>query len=180
MKGIVFTLLNELVEETFGLDVWDIILEKAALDNKGIFIATETYPDDQLFQIVGLLAEQTKTPENNLVKSFGKFMLPRLAEKYSIFFVGQTCAKTFIRSVDDIIHVEVRKLYPDASLPTMHYEDHADDQLTIIYSSPRQLCLLGEGLIEGTGDYFGVDIKIQQTQCMHQGADHCRIELIFC
>jgi len=48
--------------------------------------------------------------------------------------------------VDELIHVEVKKLYKDAQLPEFNYEDHIDDKLTMIYRSPRKLCFLSEGL----------------------------------
>jgi predicted hydrocarbon binding protein len=38
---------------------------------------------------------------------------------------------------------------------------------------------LAEGLVEGVGEVFDESIDIQQTECMHDGAEKCRLELRF-
>ena len=48
MKGIVFTLLNELVEEKFGPEVWEKALEIAKPASEGIYTAGDTYSEKEL------------------------------------------------------------------------------------------------------------------------------------
>ena len=55
MKGIVFNILNEMVEEQFGMAAWDGLLD--AVGSEGIYVATETYPDEELLALVAA-AEQ--------------------------------------------------------------------------------------------------------------------------
>ncbi|MFT5176073.1 MAG: hypothetical protein ACI8W7_004267 [Gammaproteobacteria bacterium] len=45
MKGAVFTMSQTMVEEKFGLDTWEQILEKVAPQSEGIYTAGDTYPD---------------------------------------------------------------------------------------------------------------------------------------
>ncbi len=175
MKGIVFSILSEMVEETFGLDAWNKLLDDTGLE--GIYVATETYDDSELFTLVAAAESATGIPAKELVHQFGVYMLPHFVANYPVFFENQTSLKDFLLTVDQVIHVEVRKLYPDAGLPEFLYEDRDDNELVMMYSSPRKLCALAEGLIEGSANHFNQSCSIIHDVCMHKGADHCRFEL---
>ena len=163
MKGIVYTLFNQLVEEKFGIEVWDEILDEVQPESEGIYTTTETYDNTELFALVGALSEKTNIPVNDLVKAFGQFSLGEFARRYPVFFENVN-AKEFLQSIHDVIHVEVKKLYTDAELPTFTYEDPAPDKLILHYNSPRKLCVFAEGLIDGTAEYFETGIEYTQTK----------------
>ncbi len=178
MKGVVFNLLNEMVEEQFGIDVWDDLIDTTAPASDGIYTSVEVYPDEELFAYAAAIAELTGTEVAAVVRLFGNYMLDRFADIHPEFFKGHT-VKSFLMSVHDVIHVEVRKLHPDVVLPNFTYEDPGEDQLVMHYVSPRKLCHLAEGLIEGSGRHFGVDVVQGHEVCMHDGADHCVLHLEF-
>ncbi len=179
MKGMVFTLFNELVEQQFGMDTWEHLLDKVKPKSEGIYTAGESYDDAELMALVTELSAKTKIPASDLVRAFGKFMFPNLASKYPIFLQGQPTLKDFLKTVHDVIHVEVRKLFPEASLPVIEYEDPSPKALVILYRSPRKMCHLSEGLIEGAAEHFNTSVTINHPLCMHNGASHCRLELAF-
>lgn len=178
MKGIVFNILAKLVEEKFGLAKWNSILEAANLPSKGAFTSAANYPDSEMFALVGTMSKELGIPPNTLIKVFGKYMLGELASKYGVFFKNQT-TKTFLKSIDNVVHVEVRKLYPDAVLPKFDYEDLPDGSLKMIYRSQRKMCALAEGLIEGSADHFKENLVLSHPVCMHSGNDHCEIIIAF-
>ncbi len=175
MKGIVFCLLNEMVEEQFGLEAWDDLLDAVGTD--GVYVATETYDDAELLALVAAAEKATGIAAADLVRQFGAYMIPHFAKNYATFFENQTSLKAFLLSVDQVIHVEVRKLYPDAGLPTFDYEDEQDNELTMIYKSPRKLCALAEGLIAGSAAHFGEQYELRHDICMHKGDDHCALHM---
>ncbi len=177
MKGIVFNLLGDMVEEQFGLEAWDAILDKAGSD--GIFVATETYSDEALLALVAAGSEISGIAVPDLVRAFGRYMIPRFRESYGIFFEGHQDLKAFLLTVDSVIHVEVRKLYPEAGLPEFSYQNESDDQMTMTYRSPRKLCDLAIGLIEGAAAHFEEKCTINHDVCMHKGADRCELHLGF-
>ncbi len=177
MKGIVFNLLNTMVEEQFGFEAWDAVLDKAGSD--GIFVATETYEDEALLGLVAAASELTEIPAADLVRAFGRYMIPAFAEHYSVFFEGHTDLREFLLTVDGVIHVEVRKLYPEAGLPEFNYDASDTSKLTMLYKSPRKLCALAEGLIQGSAEHFKQSCQINHEVCMHKGNDHCALELDF-
>ena len=177
MKGIVFNLLGDMVEEKFGLEAWDGLLD--AVGSDGVFVATDTYPDQALLDLVAAASQATGIPAADLVRAFGEYMAPAFAAKYPVFFENQKSLKDFLLTVDQVIHVEVRKLYPDAGVPEFVYNDTDSNKLTMIYKSPRKLCALAEGLIQGSAAWFGETCHIQHDVCMHNGADHCELVLTF-
>ena len=102
-----------------------------------------------------------------------------LAKAYPSFLSPGMTARGFLRSVDRVIHVEVRKLVPGVELPTFRYEEPAPDRLVMIYESPRRLCDLAKGLVAGAAKHFGERVSLEETACMHRGAQACRLELAF-
>lgn len=178
MKGMVFTLLGELVEERFGIEMWDELIDLTQPESDGAYVSTDTYPDQELLAYVAAMSEKLDVPANDLVFAFGEYMLGKFESIHPEFFEGHDL-KSFLKSVHDVIHVEVKKLHPDAVLPTFDYEDPSPDALTMLYRSPRQLCALAEGLIAGAAKHFDTPLNSTHDVCMHRGADHCRIELVF-
>lgn len=178
MKGIVFNIFSDLVNDQFGLETWDALIEKTNPESMAIYTSAEVYPDAELLAYVSALSEITGAEAPVLVRAFGKYMMHQFREIHPEFLEGQT-AKSMLRSVHDVIHVEVKKLHPDSLLPTFEYEDDEEGRLTMLYSSPRQLCHLAEGLIDGCGELFDETISIAHTECMHTGAEKCRLELHF-
>lgn len=171
MKGVIFNVLEDMVLDQRGMEAWNAILNKLTLD--GIYTAGESYPDEELFALVGAISEETGIPANNLVGAFGTFLFSKLAQNYPIFLESEADLTSFLKSVHSVIHVEVRKLYENPNLPTFEYEENANGALLMRYRSPRKLCLLAEGLIRGAAKYYGNEIEIDHPVCMHQGADHC-------
>ena len=179
MKGVVFNVFNQLVEEKFGLPTWDKILTTVNPESEGVYTAGGSYDDKELFSLVGELSKHSGVAVEQLVRGFGQYMFRQLATLYPVFFQPGMTLKEFLLSVDSVIHVEVRKLYPGASLPEFTYEDLGKDRLLMKYRSKKKLCVLAEGLIKGASLYFETPIEQIQTKCMHKGDDHCCFDIQF-
>ncbi len=177
MKGVIFSIFNEMIEEKFGLEMWDQLIEQTKPVSKGIYTSAQTYHDSELFSYVALLAKKTEKTVEELVRFFGHFTLLKLAKLYPEFFSKKTL-KEFLMTIDNVIHVEVKKLYPGAALPSFSYEDPAPDRLVMIYKSPRKLCHLAEGLISGAAEHYQSQLQMSQTQCLHRQDPQCRFELV--
>ncbi len=180
MKGTIFNELENMVTEVFGAATWERLIAESALKTKdGVFIGPKTYPDEDLFALVGTASKISGKPADELVTAFGRYLLPAFAKRYPNFFPAGMSAKTFLASVDRVIHVEVRKLQPDSVLPELRYEDPGPNRLVILYSSARKLCDLAVGLIDGAGTHFKESIKQTHATCMKRGDAVCRIECEF-
>ncbi len=180
MKGIIFTTFNRLVEEKFGLEIWDRMIESVQPESEGIYVSTSTYSFQELINLVQDLSKETEVPVNDLIRVFGEYVFPFLANSQPQLVDSKT-AKEFLLKVNDIVHFEVRKLYPDAELPLFDYEDPGDGKLVMIYSSIRNLPTFVEGLIIGVGLYFSEKISqnISVSKDVKAGNQLHRFELSF-
>ncbi len=160
MKGVVFTELLEMVEARFGMDVVDAILDEADLPSGGSYTAVGTYDHREVFQIVLALSRQLGVPVPDLLQAYGEYLFGRFAELYPQFFVGVRDAFEFLATIETHIHVEVRKLYPDAELPHFQPEAGQGPGLNIIYSSARPLGDFARGLILGCIAHYGEPIDV--------------------
>ncbi len=178
MKGIIFNIFEAFVCQHFGENAYEVLLDSCLLQTREPFIGPGTYADADLIEFITKASLQFNIPTPELLRTFGRFVLPRFAKKMPTLLENHT-AKSFLLSVQDIVHVEVHKLYPEAVTPVFHYEDPASNRLLIHYHSPRCLCHLMEGLLDGVGHHFSTNIEQSQLQCMHDGADSCIFDLVF-
>lgn len=178
MKGIVFNIFIDLVNDQFGLATWDALIEATQPASQAVYTSSDVYPDGELMAYVVELARITGAPPEALVRAFGKYMMSAFKRMHPAFMEGHT-ARSFLLSLQDVIHVEVKKLHPDTLLPTFEYVSTSEQELTMYYSSPRKLCHLAEGLIEGAGELFDQPIRLTHPECMHHGATRCRLDLHF-
>ena len=162
MKGVVFTELLDLVEDKFGYDTVDEIIEKVGSENQGAYTSIGTYDFAELVQLVSALSESVDVPINHLINAFGHHLFQTFTNGYEDMLSRFDNAFDLLENVETFIHIEVRKLYPDAELPTFSYEHPADDELVINYRSERPLADLCEGLIQACVTHFGQPITIDR------------------
>src|SRR5580658_3797580 len=102
-----------------------------------------------------------------------------LAAKYPKFFRAHKSTQTFLLTLNDIIHPEVRKLYPGADVPVFDFDTSSEDVLLMSYRSQKKLCALAHGFIEGASSYYGQTVHFDQVKCMLKGDDECVFRISF-
>jgi predicted hydrocarbon binding protein len=178
MKGIVFNLLEKFVENKFGLETWEQIESGAELKTKELFIGPGTYDDEELLALVGSSNKVLSLSINTILKSFGRFCFRPMIETNKSYLDGINNAAEFLHIVDNLIHVEVKKLMPDAYLPKIEVRT-VDHKVFLKYHSKRKLCSFLEGLVTGCADYCNENVDIQHPVCMHNGSESCELILEF-
>ncbi len=177
MKGIVFNLLQETVSREFGEETWDTLLDAAQLD--GAYTALGTYDDAEAFKLVGVASSALDLPPDAILRWFGKSAIPLLEKTYPQFFMEHATTRSFLLTLNDIIHPEVRKLYPGADVPEFDFDESSADALGISYRSVRKMCSFAEGLIDGAASHFGESVRIEQPECMLRGDERCLLVCTF-
>lgn len=171
MKGIIFNLLEEVIRAEYGDETWEGLLETAQLD--GAYTSLGNYPDAEITKLVTAAASGLKLPPDEIIRWFGRKALPILARRYPQFFDGHKSARTFLLTLNNVIHTEVRKIYPGAEVPEFDYDTSSTDVLLMGYKSPRRLCALAHGFTEAAAAHFGEELHFEQPQCMHRGDNKC-------
>jgi hypothetical protein len=117
MKGIIFTEFLDMVEKKFSIDTVDKIIESSNLASGGSYTSVGTYPHTEMAELVVNLGRETGIPVKDLLIAFGNYLFNRLAVLYPSFVVFENGLLFFLESIENHIHIQVRKLYPDAELP---------------------------------------------------------------
>lgn len=162
MKGVVFTEFQEMIEDQFGLEMYDRLIAASELASGGAYTSVGTYDHTELLQLVTKLSFETGAKVSDLVRAFGVHLFSRFSVAYPQFLEGVETSIDFLQSIDDYIHVEVRKLYPDAELPKFTFRQVTDGCWEMTYQSSRPFADLAHGLITATIEHFGDAIDLER------------------
>lgn len=172
MKGIVFVELLAMAESVAGEEAVDEILDSLSLESDGAYSTVCNYPCFELFQLVDAFSARLGQPHSALKRTFGKWMHGRFLAIYPEFFEDKTCAFDMLEAIENEVHVEVLKLYPDAELPSFETHREGDARLTMIYRSERALGSFCFGLIEACLEHFKEKATITVEDYSAPGAAH--------
>lgn len=161
MKGAVFTEFLDLVEGKFGYPMVDHLLNSRCPFHGG-YTSVGTYDYTQLIDLVSELSEAANAPVPDLVRVFGQHLFSRFMTKYPEAFAGVQNTYDLLRKVESAIHVEVRKLTPDAELPSFQFPVRDDGCLELIYQSTRPFADLAEGMIQACIVHYGEAFDLQR------------------
>lgn len=179
MQGTIFTVLSEMVIEKLGMPMWDAVLLEVQPSSGGSYTAGAQYPDEELMSLVQCLSQKTTIPIPTLVESYGEYLFSHLYQSLPSSMQNANTLRDFLLSVDKIIHKEVRRIHPDAYLPSFDYDENIPNTLVMYYNSKRKLCHAAVGLIRGASNQFEETVDVAHTECMHHGAERCRLEIHF-
>lgn len=156
---MVFCEFLELVETKFGSDTADEIVRATELASGGAYTSVGTYDHREMLALVGALSDQVSLPADVLIHAFAEHLMGVFAREHPEFFETTEDALSFIEQVDAHIHVEVKKLYPDAELPRFACT-RSEDGLRVEYRSHRPFAELAYGLMKAAGVHFGENLEI--------------------
>lgn len=162
MKGLIFSEFLEYVEAEFSADMVDDIIETCDLPSGGAYTTVGSYRHEEMLCLVNALSRQAGVATSELLRRFGKYLFGRLIAGFPHFTHNAKSTFELLYSVEDYMNQEVRKLYPDARLPSFGFESSHPNQLTILYQSKRPFADLAQGMIEGVADHFGESIDIER------------------
>ncbi len=171
MKGIVFTEFLEMVESSFGLEVVDNIIENSELPSEGIYTSVGTYDFNEMVHLITNLSSEVSVPMNDLIYTFGLYLFTSLGKAHPEVIQSYNSPLALLYSIEDHIHVHVKKLYPDAELPTFKILEKTDTSISMIYSSSRGLYRLAHGLIEKTFEHFNGSAQISYELLKEDGTE---------
>ena len=164
MKGVVFTEFLDYVGARFGDDMVDDMIGAANVPSGGAYTAVGTYNHVEMVSLCEALSERTDVPVPDLVRDFGDRLSDTFARDFPDFYRRANDLFDFLASIDDHIHVEVRKLYPDAELPQFVVEHRSATRMGFLYTSPRRMGHLSEGLIIGSARQYDVAVRVHSEE----------------
>jgi len=177
MKGMIFTEFLELVERTHSAELAETLLANADLPSGGIYTAVGNYDHREMVTLVVALSRQTRQPVDQVLHWFGENLFVTLSTGYPGFFADKDNAFSVLVGIESVIHTEVRKLYPDAELPSFDVIQHGRDELVLDYRSPRCMDDLAHGMIDACIAYFDEPLTLARRPLGQTQADGTRFTL---
>ena len=175
MHGVIFSSFRDFLIAEHGHATAERVF-----DGEPVHLLSESYPDESLGRLVARATADVGADENELVFAFGVFTgSSTFTRLYPAFYAIAHSSREFLLTVETRIHELVRATIPNAAPPQLHVSELGDDGVTIVYSSPRRLCMLLCGLTEGTARHFGETASIDESTCMRRGDDQCTFNVRF-
>ena len=171
MKGIVFTEFLDLVEEKFGLEMVDVIISQSKLESKGVYTSIGTYSFSELLQLLQNLKSHTGISIDNLLLIYGEHFFSVIETNYKDLLSSYNDPIEMLASIENHIHVEVRKIYTDAELPTFIIKEKTKKTLILIYKSSRSMHHFGLGLMNKTFEHFNSKATIILEKIKEDGTE---------
>jgi hypothetical protein len=162
MKGLVFTEFLDMVSAAYSQEVVEDILDDCDLESGGAYTAVGTYDHQEMHELVTALSRRVNVSAPELTFAFGHHLFGVFYAKYPEFFEGVDSAPDFLQLVDGYVHLEVRKLYPDAELPSFDCARPDPDTMTMTYCSSRGFADLAAGLLAGCVEHFDSPFEISR------------------
>lgn len=174
MKGIIFTEFVSHIEDIYGLEVCEQMLEAAA--DEGIYTSVGNYDHQRIVTLIVALHRITGTDVDVIQRDFGTAAFPVLLS--SLPGIIDNCADmfSFVERVENHIHVEVKKLYPDSTPPTFQFISRDEMCMVMDYHSARCMGAVCHGLLLGCAAHFEQSVSID-CQNMTDNASHVRFTL---
>lgn len=171
MKGIIFNVFLDLVEKENGYVTVDTIIENSNLESKGIYTSVGTYPYHEMFKLITQYSTVTGISIPLIMRNFGQFAFSVFAESYSVMIQKYNNIYDFLERLEDTIHGEVLKLYPDAELPVFIVEKNDKNEMILHYKSDRKMADLAHGLLIGCMDHFKAQAELKTVPVKYDNSD---------
>jgi Haem-NO-binding len=175
VHGLIFASFRDYLVTEHGADV----AHELTADEPQ-YTLSEAYPDEQFLALFGRACERTGLPAEEMLFEFGVFTAATtFARLYSVLFKLSPTARDFLLTVETPIHDVIRVALPDARPPQLGVTDLGEGGLEIVYTSPRRICAMLRGLVEGTGRVYEERLEVDEPECMHRGDPACRVVVRF-
>ena len=182
MHGLIFVTwekyLAERFNETLLQDYREAIGETAATSP----LASRTYSDEVLLAGVKTACKLTGLSADTMLWEYGRyFMFNGLTSHLCAYLLTRVNNGRELLLMMRDAHAQMRRLPDGLTPPLFEYQAISDSQheLALIYDSPRHLCALLWGAIEGAAQRYGQRVQVVEVSCMKHGSPVCRFDLRF-
>src|SRR5436309_1435297 len=172
MHGLIFVTWEKYLLERFPGAV--LRRYRDALEGKiaPTLLASRVYDDDLLLTAVTTASHITAISPETLLREYGRyFIINGLTRHLCAYILTQVhSARELLLAMHDA-HEQMGRLPESLTPPLFQYRTQANnpDELTLIYDSPRKLCPVLIGAIEGAAERYGEQVEIAEQLCMNRG-----------
>lgn len=176
MKGLVFTTFFEFCESRYGADMLDDIIVVSNVRGGGAYTSVGTYPFEDMVALLTALVAASGKDLKSLLEDFGQFCFAKWVN-YSPSHFANTNLFEVLANIDHFHETEVRKLYPDAELPSFRIERRDSEVLYLRYYSCKPLADLAVGVINGASQHLADPVIISYQTVADRDAPYVRFTI---
>ena len=174
MHGSIFVELREYIGATYGAGHWEGVLDASGIGYKE-YAANQVYSDLEAVRIVAAAADRTGKPLHELLEDFGEFLATSLIERFVALIDPAWKTLDLLEHVEETIHTVIRGSSAKADPPRLRCRRISRTEVVVEYDSPRKMCSLAKGLIQGLARFYGDSIVLEETACMLKGDAACEL-----
>lgn len=182
MQGLIFVTWEKYLSERFSGSVLREYRDKLGNALPTALLASRVYDDSVLLTGVAAASNITSVPVEILLREFGRYFITNgLTRHLCAYILTQVhSGRELLLAMHDA-HQQMSRLPDGLTPPLFQYttRNKNSNELTLIYDSPRKLCSVLIGAIEGAAERYGEQVHIFERTCMKRGNSACRFEIRF-
>jgi hypothetical protein len=182
MHGLIFVTWEKYLSERFQDSVFQAYRNALGETPETAPLASRVYNDAMLLAGVGEASRITNVPADTLLREFGHyFLLNGLTRHLCAYLLTRVNnARDLLLTMHDA-HEQMSRLPDGLAPPLFQYriQPSQPENLIILYDSPRKLCSVLHGAIEGAAERYGERVYIVEQTCMKRGDNVCRFKIRF-
>ena len=175
MHGVIHRRLKQYVEERMPAGAWDRVVERADVEPK-LYLPVSHYPDEEFESVIQAIADLSGHDVATVRRDFGRFLAPELLNTFGAHVRNDWSLLDVLEHLDRI-YADIEAQNEDNDPPTVSSDRVVTDMTVLTYQSPRRLCQVGHGIIEGLAVEYGERVSIEEERCMLEGDDHCEFTI---
>lgn len=181
MLGLIFMTWEKYLIERFGNAFLHKYREQMGDTAAAALVASRYYDDALMEKGVGIVSQLTHIPADMLLREYGRYFVANaLTGKLCTYLLSQVhSGRELLLAMRDT-HARLRTALEGATPPVFEYGASTHpDEIIVIYRSPRKLCAILHGTIEGAALRYHEGVHVVEHTCMKRGANACRFEARF-
>ncbi|WP_052889184.1 heme NO-binding domain-containing protein [Thermogemmatispora carboxidivorans] len=181
MHGLIFTTWEKYLGERFGGGLLSAYRETIGESPSATPLVSHFYEDEVLLEGVAAASRLSGLSPEQLLREYGHyFILNSLTGHLCKYILSSVSSAYDLLLTMRDVHSRLRKTAAGLTPPLFNYEFVPYERsVVLIYDSPRQLCPVLLGAIEGAAERYGEEVVIYEQSCMKRGDPVCRIGATF-
>ncbi len=181
MHGLIFVTWERFLEAQFGTELLRKYRSTIGETPATAPLANQVYDDAKLLVGVSTAQKLTGVAVDTLLYQYGYYYLLNGLTSHRCKYLLQrvSSGRDLLLTMRDA-HAQMRNTPDGLTPPVFQYRPLSHQYgLHLIYDSPRHLCPLLIGSIEGAAARYNERVSITEKTCMRHGADICSFDVIF-
>jgi predicted hydrocarbon binding protein len=176
MLGVIFFILQNYTEKRLGASTWGRVVSLAKVPAKAYSPVSE-YPDSEAMALMDAASQLAGKTMGDFLEEFGEALAPELLAMHPGLVQPEWKTLELIMNAEEVIHAVVRRRNPVARPPILRCARFSDDEVELVYASPRKLCRIAKGIIRGVARHYQEEVSINDRACMNDGDPFCAMQI---